>query len=141
MKKIAVLFTKLEKFWKNCPSFIKEVSRMMIIYGSIFLTLKMLTESGSDNHIIAVISVFYTVFSLLLMQADKLMRKYRFSQEGWNQFTEDMELHNQVQANQHPKMIFSSHQDLAQTMEMFCDEILGKTRHNNAIEKEREAEK
>lgn len=138
MKKFSVL-SQFSKLWKTCPSLIKEVGRIMIIYISIFLTLKMLTDSGSDNRIIAVISAFYTVFSLFLMVADKLMRKYNFSQEGWSQLTEDMELHHQVQTTQHPKMTFSSHHDLAQTMEMFCDEILGKNRQHN--EKEREIEK
>lgn len=137
MKKLQNLFTKIKIVWQACPLFLREVSRMMLIYGSAFLMMKMLCETGTDNRVLAVLSIFYTVFSVLIMQTDKIMRQYNFSQEGFHQLVEDIQLSNQIEVSQ-SKMSFSSHHDLAQTMEMFCEQILGKNpeKQKKQIEKE-----
>lgn len=137
MKKLQNIFTQIKTVWQACPLFLREVSRMMLIYASAFLMMKMLCETGTDNRVIAVLSVFYTVLSVLIMQADKIMRQYNFSQEGFHQLVEDIQLSNQIESNQQ-KLAFSSHHDLAQTMEMFCEQILGKEikKEQKQIEKE-----
>jgi hypothetical protein len=125
MKQLQKLFTRMKKLWQACPLFLREVTRMIVIYMSAFLMMKMLCEAGTDNRVLAVLSVFYTTFSVLIMQADKIMRQYNFSQEGLNQLVEDIRLHDKIETHQQ-KLSFSSHHDLAETMEMLCDQILGK---------------